>query len=96
MTTPSPLRTFRKDPSSVLDYGFDWSEWLGSGDIIVASSWIFDVVGLTTEDDLFGDDATSIWLSGGTDGVDYLVTNRITTLDGRTEDRTMQISVAQR
>lgn len=96
MSTPEPVRTFRKDPNANLDYGFDWSDWMESGDTIEASEWLFSVAGLVAGDEAFGDDATSIWIAGGTDGMEYLVTNRITTQDGRIEDRTFQISVVQR
>ena len=30
-------QSFRKDPDAILDYGFDWSEWLASGEIIASS-----------------------------------------------------------
>jgi hypothetical protein len=96
MTTPTPVRTYSKDPDASLDYGFDWSEWLASGDTIATSTWISTPVGLTIYDTAFGDDATLCWISGGTDGTTYLVTNRITTLDGRIEDRTFELVVAQR
>lgn len=37
----------------------------------------------------------TIWLSGGTDGVDYTLTCRITTSDGRTLDASMVIPVRE-
>ena len=35
----------------------------------------------------------TIWLSGGTDGTDYNVTNRVVLSDGRTLDKTITIPV---
>jgi hypothetical protein len=96
MTTPTPVRTWRKDPDAVLDYGFDWSLWLGSGEVITASSWTSDGSGLVHGVAEFSDETTTIWLSGGTDGATYLLTNSITTSDGRTDDRTAAIVVNQR
>jgi len=96
-TVPTPLKTLRKDPSAVLPYPVDWSDWLESGDIIQSSSWLFDpATGLVKDSDTFSDDATECVLSGGVDGISYLVTNRITTLDGLTDDRTFQVVVTQR
>ena len=96
MTTPIPVRTYSKDPDAILDYWLDWSEWLSSGDGIEASSWFSSPTGLTIFDASFGTAFALAWISGGTDGVDYLVTNRITTEDGRVEDRTFQLAVVQR
>ena len=31
--------TFTQDPSAVLDYTIDWSQWLPSGDTITAATW---------------------------------------------------------
>jgi len=36
---------------------------------------------------------TTIWLSGGTDGTDYDLLNRIITSDGRTLDKTITVMV---
>jgi hypothetical protein len=38
----------------------------------------------------------SAWLSGGTAGQSFTVTNRITTTGGRTEDRSFTIRVEER
>lgn len=37
------------------------------------------------------DTVATVWLSGGTAGTDYTVTNRITTSDGRTLDKSITI-----
>jgi hypothetical protein len=86
--------TIPKDPNAVLDYGWDWATWL-AGDTIVASTWIAPV-GLVVESDAFTDTTTSVWLSGGTQGVTYAVSNRITTAAGRIEDRSLAIQVVDR
>jgi hypothetical protein len=38
---------------------------------------------------------TTVWLSGGTAGYNYKVENRITTVGGRTDDRTLLIRVRE-
>lgn len=86
--------TFTKDPDAVLDYIVDWSRWL-AGDTIAASLWIVPAdLTKVTESNL----ATKaiVWLSGGTAGQSYTVTNRITTAGGRTEDRSFTIRVEDR
>jgi hypothetical protein len=86
---------FIKDPDAVLDYGFDWSDWL-DGDTISTSSWTIAPATLTKKSDSLTTTTTTIWLSGGTVDVVYTVTNRIVTAGGRTEDRSFEIVVGQR
>lgn len=86
---------FTKDPDAVLDYGFDWSSWLASGETISTSTWTVDS-GITKDSDTSTTTTTTAWLSGGTAGVSYLAVNRVVTSHGRTEDRTIRINVRNR
>ncbi len=86
--------TFTKDPNAVLDYSIDWTRWL-AGDQIAASEWIV-ASGLTKMADSKTATSATVWLSGGTAGQSYIVTNRITTAAGRTEDRSFTIRVEER
>jgi len=86
--------TFTKDPNAVLDYSIDWPRWL-AGDQIAASEWIV-ASGLTKMAESKTATSTTVWLSGGTAGQSYIVTNRITTAAGRTEDRSFTIRVEER
>ncbi|MBS1876637.1 MAG: hypothetical protein JSU00_25705 [Acidobacteria bacterium] len=86
--------TFTKDPNAVLDYSIDWTRWL-AGDQIAASEWIVPS-GLTKMADSKTATSATVWLSGGTAGQSYTVTNRITTAAGRTEDRSFTIRVEER
>ena len=88
-------QTFRKDPHAVLDYGFDWSDWLGSGETIAVSEWTV-ATGLTEDSDQRGDTSTKVWLSGGTVGETYAVANKIMTSDSRTDERTFEVVVENR
>jgi hypothetical protein len=85
-----------KDPESTLDYFIDWSAWLGE-DSIVESEW--DVPdGLVLEDESEEDGRCTVWLSGGTVGTLYAVTNQITTnsTPPRVEERTLYIKIENR
>ena len=86
--------TFTKDPDAILDYAVDWSRWL-AGDEIFSSAWTVPV-GLTKVTDALTPTKTTVWLSGGTAGQSYTVTNRITTSAGRTEDRSFIAKVEER
>lgn len=88
------MATFTKDPNAVLDYVWDWSAWLGE-DTADSFEWIVPD-GITKDSDTSDDTTATIWLSGGTAGTAYRVTNRITTAGGRTDDRTHTIVVRER
>ena len=77
----------------MLDYQIDWTTWL-DGDTIATSTWIVPA-GITRDSDSKSNTATTIWLSGGTDGEVYEIVNRITTAGGRTQDRTVSITVKE-
>jgi len=88
------ITVIAKDPDAILDYGFIWDQWLGA-DTIVSSSMIVEP-GLVLDSDSNTTTTTTAWLSGGTAGEIYSVTNRITTAAGRTDDRTIKIKVIER
>jgi len=82
---------FVKDPSAVLDYRIDWSTWLGA-DTISIVTWVVPT-GITKAAAANDASSATIWLSGGTAGTTYEVTCRIVTAGGRTDDRTIGITV---
>lgn len=82
---------FTKDPDAKLDFPIDWSDWLGS-DTITASTWSVPA-GLTLENEAFDPKEATVWLSGGTDGAVYIVTNRITTAEGRINEASIRLKV---
>lgn len=86
-------QTFNKDPSAIKNYGFDWSAFLGN-DTITTSSWIVPA-GITKQSESNTTTRAIIWLSGGTHGEDYLVTNQITTSGGVTEQMSLKIQVRE-
>lgn len=91
-------QTFRvtKDANAVLDYTLDWSQWLTPGDNLATSTWT-TATGLVIDSDVLeADNTTTVWLSGGTAGMTYIVTNRITTVGARTEDRSITVFVTER
>ena len=91
-------QTFVKDPQSVLDYKVDWSTWLASTspeDTISTSTWTVES-GITKDTDSSTSTTATIWLSGGTAGSTYAVTNKVVTNAGRTKEVTIYVTVRQR
>lgn len=94
------METKLKDPNARLDFRVDWADeeegpWLAAGEEIASSTWIVPP-GITEDSD--DHDATTawVWLTGGTVGQTYAITNRITTNQARIDDRTMKIYVTER
>ena len=89
-----------KDPNDRLDYKLDWSVWLAAetNDTIETSEWFIAVIGpgtatLVKDSDDNTTTSTSIWLSGGSVGQIYLITNRITTAGARIKDQSARFKI---
>jgi hypothetical protein len=91
LTLQNPL----KDPSAVLDYVFDWTEWLATVETITDYTITADT-GITVDSSTEDDGKVTVWLSGGTAGINYKVACLITTAAGRTDERTIWIKVVER
>ena len=91
LTLQNPL----KDPSAVLDYVFDWTEWLATGETITDHTITADT-GITDDGSTESDGKVIVWLSGGTAGENYKVACLIETSAGRTDERTIWIKVVNR
>lgn len=89
------VKTLLKDPSAILDYTFDWSDWLRSGDTISTSSWTV-TSGMTKVTDTATTTTATIWVSGGTAGITYTAKNTIVTAAGRTDSRSLYLKVEER
>ena len=86
---------FIKDPDAVLDYGFDWDDWLATAETISSTSWTVPS-GITKDSDQYDDTTAKVWLSGGTVDTEYELTCQIATSGGRTDDRSFIIEVQER
>ncbi len=76
------ITVHRKAPAEVIDYDAEWV--LDADEDILTSTWAVTGTGLTIDSSTFAAASVKIWLSGGTLGASYTVTNTITTSLGRT------------
>lgn len=97
-TTSNPYSISPKQPSEVLDYDFDFSQRLPTGDTISS------VLSVTLDQNTItlGSGATGVtntgtvvkvWLLGGLSGTRYKVTCRVLTVGGRTMESDMFVLV---
>ncbi len=91
-----PTQVPPKDPDATIKYGIDWSDYLGTEQIL-SSSWIAEGA-IVIESDSYDTTSTAVLLSGGTAGTRYKVTNRIMytgTGGNETDDRTIIVPVRE-
>ena len=101
------MECYEKDPSAVLDYSVDWTDWLSGGEVIASSSW-----GILARDYLdprvlafdplkngatgyATDTVATCWVEGGRPWRTYRLTNQITTDAGRVNERSVEIKVRE-
>ena len=87
------MKQFDKQPSEVLDYDIDATEWLTQGDNVIGAAITIDITGLVLDSSTINDDRIKIWLSAGVDGITYKVTTKITTEDGRVKEVDFNVRV---
>lgn len=85
-----------KDPSALLDFVFDWSEWAISPDDIKLSDINITPSGLVVNQKIVEDNKVRVWLSGGNISTYYKIVCRIETKFGRIDERTEMLLIKQR
>lgn len=89
------MKTFEKDPEAVLDYEWDWTDWLGTDTIenatVVVSSGevVVDSVVVTAG-------KVTAWISAGNINETTIVTCTITTGEGRIDERSIKFNMKDR
>jgi len=90
------MMVLAKDPSSTIDYSFDWSGWLCPGEAILETVWSLSPEGAQlgdTIDNEYG--IRGVPVSGGELGVRYRLSCAITTNHSRKESRSATIRVIE-
>lgn len=87
-----------KDPNEVLPYTLDWLPRLGDDILIAMSTWAVAnndgfLVVISSDNT---DTDTTIWLSGGTVGARYELTNTVTTDFGWTMEQSFRLRIRQK
>lgn len=90
------MASFKKDPQATLDYKFDWTDYLTPlPDTILSVVWILSA-GLTKVSEAVSPMAATIFVSGGVVNQTETITCRITTINGRVDDRTATLRITNR
>ena len=81
---------FSQRTDAVLDYGFEWD--LADGESLFQSVCTVPA-GLRKITQTMGVNITVVWLTGGTSGQDYTVSNHVTTDQGREDTKSFVLKV---
>jgi hypothetical protein len=86
-----------KAPGENLYYGFNFTDWLDSGELVSNSTWT-TAAGLTLTNPAYSATVTKVYVSGGTVGTSYVLTNTVTTNSSpaRISVRTITLTVKTR
>lgn len=87
--------TVAKDPDAVLDWAWEFVDWLESGDSL-SSKTVTEETGITVDSSEISGTQVIVWLSGGTAGTSYDVMVRPATVDGRSDDFTVTFQVGDK
>lgn len=83
-----------QDPSSRILRALNYADWLQQGDSISTSTWTLPPA-LTLVASSHTTTLALFTITGGVDGQNYEVTNRITTTKGDWDDKTILIKVRE-
>lgn len=88
-----------KDPSAILDYVIDWSQWL-EDDETLTNAMIDVGAGLELnpgeKETITTPESVTFWLGGGQLNRTYFVQCHIQTSDGREDKRSFRLRIASR
>jgi len=96
------VATYTKAPTAILDYSLTWGSWLLATETITLSSWA-----ITSETTANGSDLTVLtsqingaittaWLQAGVVGTTYTASDTVTTSAGRTDTRSITLTIQPR
>ncbi|MCH8037854.1 MAG: hypothetical protein IIC53_12145 [Proteobacteria bacterium] len=88
------------DPDETLDYSCDWTAFLEDAgsptDAIQTSAWSIVPAGPTLSGERLGANVASVFVAGTALGRVYRLTNQISTLQGRTAERSVTLRCENR
>jgi len=93
------MKTFEKDPDAVLDYYWDWTDWLTEGDSIDSVEFSSTDADLIVDDFVIAGSKVMAAISGGTEGSSSgIITCRVTTnsTPPKIDDRSVRFIIKER
>jgi len=89
------LARFTKQPSEVLDYDVDYTEWFGPRTDSPEAHEVVVDPGITYKSSSLVGNIVQVTLSGGADQTDYKITVRLTTTNGLVREADFVVQVRE-
>lgn len=89
------LAKFTKQPADVIDYDFDYRDWLADREDTASSVVVTADPGITITNTVLSGGVVKVFLSGGTDGVAYKITCTLTTTGTRVKQAEITVAVKE-
>jgi len=89
------LGKFTKQPAEILDYDVDYAQWFSNRVDTPDSYAVTAEAGITVVSTSLTGPVVKITLGGGTTGVKYKITARLTTLSGLVKEADFTVSVKE-
>jgi len=96
------VASYVKAPGAILDYSLTWGSWLLTGETIGTSTWAITSETTANLSDLsvlssqISGGITTAWLQAGVVGTTYTASNTVTTSAGRTDERSITVTIQAR
>lgn len=84
------------DPDAALDYTWDWTGWLAENETIASHAVEVEAGTVNIDSTTATGTTVTAWISGGAARETCRVRCRITTSQGRTDDRTIVLTIRER
>lgn len=91
----SLLGKFTKQPGETIDYDIDFTDWFSQRSDTPVSQTVTADAGITVVSSSIIGKVVKVILSGGTNGVKYHVTVRLTTSSGIVKEADFQVAVKE-
>lgn len=85
-----------RDPSDNTPHTWDFSQWLGSSDVVQSAVVTANPSDLLVSAPIVQAQTVTVWLSGGTAGVTYTVACQVTSQAGLEATRSASVYTVQR
>jgi hypothetical protein len=89
------LGRFSKQPSEILDYDVDFTDWFVGRTDTPVSFVVVAEAGITVVSSARTGDVVKVLLSGGTTGIKYKITVRLTTAAGLVKEADFTVNVRE-
>lgn len=87
------IASYKQQPADNLDYAFDYSDFLQSGDSLLSATATVSPTGLTVTTPVVSGQQVKFWLTGGVSGTKYKLTITTTTAIGRVKQDEAYVTI---